>query len=327
MKAVLHTRFGPPDELKVKEIEKPVPKDNEVLIKIHATTVTTSDCNLRNLTFVPGPFRVPARLFMMGVFRPRIKILGMDLAGEVESVGREVTRFRPGDRVFGTPEPAYGGAHAEYICIPEAGNIVPLPAGISWEDAAPVSVTGITALYFIRDLGEVREGDKILIIGASGGIGTWAVQLAKYYGAEVTGVCSTPNLDLVKSLGADRVIDYTKEDYTGTGEKYDIVFDIPGKSSYSRCRDLLSEKGIFLANQIEFPELMRILWSGITGSRRVRGGMAVPSQDDLSFMMELIHRGTLKTVIGKTYPFKDIPEAFRYVETGHKRGNVVITVT
>lgn len=206
MKAVVCPRYGPPEVLRLKEVEKPVPRDDEVLIKILATTVTSTDCNMRNLTFVPGLFRFPVRLFMVGPFRPKVNRLGVDLAGEIKAVGKDVRRFTVGDHVLGTPGDA-GGAHAEYICMPEDGMLTRKPANLTWEEAAPIPLAGNTALHFIRDLGKIRAGQRVLINGASGGIGTFAVQLAKYYGADVTGVCSTTNLDMVRSLGADRFID------------------------------------------------------------------------------------------------------------------------
>jgi NADPH:quinone reductase-like Zn-dependent oxidoreductase len=244
MKAILHTAYGPPDELQLKEIETPVPKDNEVLIRIHATTVTTSDCNMRNLTFVPKLFVLPMRM-QFGFLSPSNNILGFDLAGQVEAAGKNVTRFKEGDQVFGTTEPAFG-AHAEYICLPEDAVLTTKPANMTFEEAATIPVIANTALHFIRDLGHVQAGQSVLIIGASGGIGTFSVQLAKYYGAEVTGVCSTTNLELVKSLGADKVIDYTQQDFTRSGETYDVIFDAVGKSSFSRCKSSLKENGVYL---------------------------------------------------------------------------------
>jgi len=324
MKAIVHTKYGPPDELQLKEVEKPVPKDNEVLIRIHATTVTTSDCNVRNFTFVPKLFLLPARMYI-GFKEPKINILGIDLAGEIEAVGKDVKRLKKGDQVFGTPEPALG-AHAEYTCIPEDGVLTIKPANTTWEEAASVSLAGNTALYFIRDLGKIQAGQKVLINGASGGIGTFAVQLVKYYGAEVTGVCSTTNLEMVKSLGADKVIDYTKEDFTKSNETYDVVFDVVGKTSFSRCKSLLKEKGVYLANLIELPELVQMLWTSMIGSKKVKGGNAVSSVDNVIFLKELIEAGKLKSVIDRSYPLEQTAEAFRYVEQGHKKGNVVITV-
>jgi len=325
MKAIVHTKFGPPDELQLKEIEKPAPRDNEVLIKIHATTVTSTDCNARNFTFVTKVFQIPARLFFFGVFRPRIKILGIDLAGEIEAVGKDVKRFKEGDQIFGTPGIAFG-AHAEYTCVPEDGVLTIKPANMSWEEAAAVFLGASTALFFLRDMGNIQAGQKILIYGASGGIGTFAVQLAKYFGTEVTGVCSTTNQEMVKSLGADKVIDYTKEDFTKTGEIYDLIFDAVGKTTFSRCKSSLKQKGIFIPVLMGLPEIVQIIWTSMIGSKKVKGGVAVERVKDLYFFKKLIEAGKLKPVIDRCYPLEQTAEAFRYVEKGHKKGNVVITV-
>jgi NADPH:quinone reductase-like Zn-dependent oxidoreductase len=325
MKAILHTKFGPPDELQSKEVDKPAPRDNEVLIKIHATTVTSTDCNARNFTFVPKVFQLPARLFFFGIFRPRINILGFDLAGEIEAVGKDVKRFKEGDQVFGTPGIAFG-AHAEYTCMPEDGVLTIKPTNMAWEEAASVFLGAHTALFFLRDKGNIQVGQKILIYGASGSIGTFAVQLAKYFGAEVTGVCSTTNLEMVKSLGADKVIDYTKEDFTRSGETYDLIFDTVGKTSFSRCKSSLKPKGIFLAALMGLPEIVQIIWTSMTGGKKVKGGVAVERVEDLDFFKDLIEAGKLKPVIDRCYPLEQTAEAFRYVEKGHKKGNVVITI-
>jgi len=325
MKAILHTRFGPPDELRLKEIEKPTPRDNEVLIKIHATTVTSTDCNVRNYTFVPGVFQIPARLFMFGVFKPRISILGIDLAGEIETVGKDVERFKEGDHIFGTPGMTFG-AHAEYICVPEDGVLAIKPANLAWEEAAPIFLGASTALFYLRDKGNIQVGHKILIYGASGAIGTYAVQLAKYFGAEVTGVCSTPNLKMVKSLGADKVIDYTRENYTESGETYDLILDTVGKTSFSRCKKSLKQKGIFLPVSMDLTELIQIIWTSMRNGKKVKGGVAGESVEDLEFFKDLIEAGKLIPVIDRHYPLEQTAEAFRYVEKGHKKGNVVITV-
>jgi len=261
MKAIVHTEYGPPDELQLKEVEKPVPKDNEVLIKIHATTVTSSDCNLRNLTFAPTWSVVPMRM-QFGLRKPKINRLGLDLAGEIEAVGKDVERYQKGDQVFGRPDPAFG-AHAEYICIPENGVLTNKPANMTWEEAATLPLAANTALYFIRDLGNIQAGQKVLINGASGAIGTFAVQLAKYYGAEVTGVCSTTNLDMVRSLGADNVIDYTQEDLAESGETYDVILDAVGKTSFSRCKDLLKQKGLYLATLPTMAIILQTVWTSM----------------------------------------------------------------
>jgi NADPH:quinone reductase-like Zn-dependent oxidoreductase len=324
MKAILHTEYGPPDELQLKEVEKPAPKDNEVLIKIHATTVTTSDCNMRNLTFVPKLFLLPMRM-QFGFIKPNNNRLGFDLAGEIEAVGKDVNRFEKGDQVFGTTEPA-SGAHAEYICLPEDGVLTNKPTNMTYEEAATIPVIANTALHFIRDLGNIQAGQKVLINGASGGIGTFAVQLAKYYGAEVTGVCSTTNLEMVKSLGADKVIDYTKEDFTKTGQTYDVIFDAVGKSSFSRCKSSLKKNGIYLDTLPRLATLLQMLWTSRIGSKKVKMEGAPAKVENLLFLKELIEAGKLETVIDGRYPLEQTAEAFRYVEKGHKKGNVVVTV-
>ncbi len=325
IKAILHTKFGPPDELQLKEVEKPAPKNNEVLIKIHATTVTSTDCNARNFTFVTKLFQLPARLFFFGIFRPRINILGFDLAGEIEAVGKDVKRFKAGDPVFGTPGTAFG-AHAEYTCMPENGVLTIKPANIAWEEAASVFLGAHTALFFLRDKGNIQAGQKTLIYGASGSIGTFAVQLAKYFGAEVTGVCSTTNLEMVKSLGADQVIDYTKEDFTKSGATYDIIFDTVGKTSFARCKNALTQKGVFLAALLSLPEIVQIIWTSMIGTKKVKGGVALERVEDLNFLKALLEAGKIKPVIDRRYPLEQTAEAFRYVEQGHKKGNVVITI-
>lgn len=324
MKAIVHTKYGPSDELQLKDIEKPTPKDNEVLIKIHATTVTSSDCNVRNFTFVPQSFLLFARI-MFGFRKPKINILGIDLAGEIEAAGKDVKRFKKGDHVLGTPEPAFG-AHAEYICVPESGVLTIKPATMTWEEAATIPLAGNTALYFIRDLGNIQAGQKVLIYGASGGIGTFAVQLAKYYGAEVTGVCSATNVEMVKSLGADKVIDYTKEDFTKSNQTYDVIFDVVGKLSFSHCKSSLTQKGRYLLASFKMKQLFQMLWTSMIGSKRVICAIAPGSIEDLISVKELIEAGKIKSVIDRRYPLEQIAEAHRYVEAGHKKGNVVITV-
>ena len=268
MKAILHTKYGSPDELQLKEVETPTPDDGEVLVKIHATTVTTSDCNIRNLTFVPQLFWLPMRM-QFGLTKPVNNILGFDLAGEIETTGRNVTRFQKDDQVFGTTEPLYG-AHAQYICLPENAVLVEKPNNMTYEEAATLPVIGNTALHFIRDLGKVQPGQKVLINGASGGVGTFATQLAKYYGAEVTGVCSTKNLQYVKSLGADKVTDYTKDDFTQSGETYDIIFDAVGKSSFSRCKNSLKANGLYMSTIPKVSVLLQMLWSSKTSGKQVK---------------------------------------------------------
>ncbi len=324
MKAILHTQYGPPDELQLTEIDKPIPKDDEVLIKIHATTVTTSDCNVRNFTFIPKSFMFFARL-MFGFKKPKINILGIDLAGEIEAVGKDVKRFKEGDQVFGSPGTRFG-AHAEYTCVPEKKALVIKSANMTYEEAAAISLAGNTALFFIRDLGKIQAGQKILIHGASGAIGTYAVQLAKYYGAEVTGVCSAANAEMVQSIGADKVIDYTKEDFTKSGETYDVIFGTVGKIKFSQCKNSLKQNGIYLENMLELKDMLRMIWTSIIGGKKIKGGMAIESLENLNFFLELIESGKLKPVIDRCYPLEQTAEAFKYVEKGHKKGNVVITV-
>ena len=323
MKAIVCTEYGPPDVLQFKEVAKPVPEDNEVLIKIHATTVTAVDCTFRQ----GKPF---IGRFFSGLTKPKEPIQGTELAGEIEAVGKDVKRFKVGDQVFGTSM-GYG-VYAEYICMPEEGTTLAIkPANMTYEQAACCD-GGLTALPFLRDSANLQSGQKILINGASGSTGTAAVQLAKYYGAEVTGVCSTKNLELVKSLGADKVIDYTKEDFTKSGETYDVIFDTVGKSSFSRCKRSLNQDGIFLEATLSLAIILQMLWTSVAGSKKaVIAFTGLRSADertkDLVILKELIEEGKLKAVIDRRYPLEQMAEAQRYVEEGHKKGNVVITVT
>jgi NADPH:quinone reductase-like Zn-dependent oxidoreductase len=324
MRAIVHSKYGPADELQLKEVEKPVPGDNDVLIKIHTTTVTTTDCNVRNFTFVPESFKFLSRI-IFGFKKPKIDILGIDLAGEIEAVGKNVKLFKQGDHVFGSPGTKMGG-HAEYSCVPENGALAIKPADMSWEEAASISLAGNTALFFIRDLGKIKAGQKILIHGASGAIGTYAVQLAKYYGAEVTGVCSARNKDMVKSLGADKVIDYTKEDFSKSVERYDFVFDVVGKTTFSQCKGILKQKGIYLENMLELKDILKMMWTSIIGGKKIKGGVSRENAENLNFFIELFESGKLKPVIDKCFPLEKTAEAFQYVEQGHKKGNVIITI-
>ena len=326
MKAIVHSKFGPPDELKLVEVERPVPKNNEILIKIKAASVTSSDCNIRNLTFAPKWSRPFMRLFALGVFKPRKKKLGLDLSGEVEDVGINVSRFKKGDHVFGTAGSALG-AHAEYICMPENDVLTIMPDKMTWEEAASITLAANTALYFIRDLAKISAGQKVLINGASGGIGTFAVQLAKYFGAEVTGVCGRTNGEMVKSLGADKVVDYAKDDFTKTGEKYDVIFDVVGKLTFSHSKHSLKKKGIFLTTLPTLATMLQIIVPPLAGGRKVKTGDAVATIKNLEFLRELIEAGKIKPVIDKSFALEQIAEAFSYVENGHKKGNVVITIS
>lgn len=323
MKAIVWTKYGPPDGLELKEVAKPTPRDHDVLIRIYATTVAAGDCELRRLK-IPIEFRLPMRIYV-GLIKPkRIKILGQEIAGEIESVGKDVKRFKEGDRVFGHTGIRFG-AYAEYVCMPEEGALTIKPANMTYEEVAAVPTGGLEALHFLRK-GNIRSGQKVLIYGASGSIGTYAVQLARYFGAEVTGVCSTTNIEMVKSLGADKVIDYTKEDFTKTGQTYDIIFDTIGKSSFSRCKSSLKQKGFYLLANPGLSQKVRGLWASMISSKKVIYGAASQKAEDLIFLKELIEAGKIKTVIDRRYPLEQIPEAHRYVEKGHKKGNVVISV-
>ncbi len=325
MKAILHTRYGPPSVLQLTEVDKPSPKDDEILVAIRATTVSTADCNMRNFTFVTRSMRPLARL-MFGIVRPwKQRILGTELTGEVESVGKNVTRFKRGDRIVASRGMASGG-HAQYACVPEDGALALKPDSLSWEAAVAIPFGANTALHFLRDLGKIQAGHEVLIIGASGSIGSAAVQLAKHFGATVTGVCSAANVDLVKSLGADSVVDYTKEDFAKNGNTYDLIFDIVGATTFGQCRRSLKPHGIFLQNIVGLPDVARILWTSLAGGKRVKGGVALESPARMTLITELAGAGTLKPIIDRTYPLERIAEAFEYVERGHKKGNVVITV-
>ena len=319
MKAIICTKYGPPDVLQLKEVEKPTPKGNEVLIKIHATTVNRTDCGFRKAE----PFIV--RLFS-GLIRPKRTILGSELAGVVEAVGKDVKLFKKGDQVFGLTGDNFG-AHAEYICLPEEASIVTKPVNMTYEEAAAVCDGAMLAFNYIRKI-NLQKGQKILINGASGSIGTAGVQLSKHYGAKVTAVCNTKNLELVKSLGADEVIDYTKDDFTKNDQTYDVVFDAVGKSSFLRCKNLIKQGGVYFSTDLGFlaqNPFLALLTTKI-GSKKVMFPIPKDSKEDVSFFKELIEKGKFKAVIDRKYPLEQIAEAHRYVDKGHKKGNVVITV-
>jgi NADPH:quinone reductase-like Zn-dependent oxidoreductase len=326
VKAIVYTQFGPPEVLRFTEVDKPSASADEVLIRIHATTVTTGDVNTRGFTFVPPGFGLLARL-MLGVRKPRKKILGIELAGEIQAVGSDVKKFREGDQVFGIDSDRLG-AYAEFKCMPEGAALAVKPANMTYEEAAALSFGGTTALNFLRR-GKLQRGERVLVNGASGGVGTAAVQLARHFGAEVTGVCSTANVELVRSLGADRTIDYTREDFTRGGETYDLIFDtVVGKTSFSRCKASLKQNGRYLAVAGGMKEMMQMLWTSMIGNKKVIAGGA-PSEraDNLRFLAELAQAGRFRPVIDRRYPFEQIAEAHRYVETGRKKGNVVVTLT
>ena len=302
MKAIVASQYGGPEVLQLKEIEKPTPKANEVLIKVRATTVTAADFRMRSFT-VPAPLWIPARI-ALGITKPRQPIFGSELAGEVEAIGKNVTRFQVGDQVFASTLTENFGGYAEYKCLPEKAMVAIKPGNISFEEAAALPIGATTALRLLRK-GNIQRGQKVLIYGASGSVGTYAIQLAKYFGAEVTGVCSTANLDIVKSLGADHVIDYTKEDFSASEERYDAIFDTVAKFPKTIASKVLAPNGTYVTMaQLDSKE----------------------SMDNLVFIKELIETGKIKAVIDRCYPLEDMVEAHRYVDAGHKKGNVVISV-
>ena len=321
MKAIVYTEYGSADVLQLKEVAKPTPEDNEVLIRIKATMVTAVDSTFRQGASLSGRFYT-------GLKRPKRPVLGTTLAGEVEAVGKDVTLFKKGDQIFGAT--ANFGTHAEYICLPEDGALAPKPASITYEEAVATNAV-LTALPFLRDEGQIQSGQKVLINGASGSVGSYAVQLAKEAGADVTGVCSTEKMEFVKSLGADKVIDYKNEDFTNSDETYDIIFDAAGKSSYGRSKHLLKENGIYLSTVLSPRIIFDMLWTSIAGSKKAKiafAGLRPASEQakDLRYLTKLLEAGKLKSLIDRSYPLAQTAEAHRYVETGRKKGSVVITV-
>ncbi|MFD4928438.1 NAD(P)-dependent alcohol dehydrogenase [Peribacillus butanolivorans] len=322
MKAIVYTKYGPPDVLQLKEVKKPTPKENEILVKVKATTVTVADIRSRSFT-VPLSVWLPARI-TLGFRRPKKSILGLELSGEVESVGKDVKQFKEGDQVFAASQIGYG-AYAEYKCLPENGPVSIKPNNLSFEEAAAIPIGARTALFYLRKA-NIKSGQKVLVYGASGSVGSYAVQIAKYFGADVTGVCSTTNLELVKSLGADQVIDYTREDFSSKGETYDVIFEAVDKSSFSACMKSLKKDGTYINVTVPLPGV-RMLWTKLTSNRKLILGQNSPENSEaLNFLKELVETGKLKVVIDRYYAFEEIVEAHRYVEKGHKKGNVVITV-
>jgi len=331
MKAIVFTEYGTPDVLKIKEVAKPAPKENEILVRVHATPINYGDLIARNFgNLTPGEFNMPTPLYLpsrmaFGWNKPRVNILGSELAGEVEAVGRAVTKFKTGDAVF-----AYlgmnMGANAEYVCIPEAGSVALKPSNLSYDETSTLPYGAIMATSLLAKA-NLQRGQKVLINGASGGIGSMAVQLAKHFGADVTGVCGTPRLEFVKSLGADRVIDYTKEDFTQNGETYDLIFDILGRSSFSQVRRSLKPNGIYLLASFKMKALLQMLWTSITGGKqKVICSFANETSESLTFVKGLVEEGKIKAIVDKRFPMEQAAEAHRYVEGGHKQGNVVITI-
>jgi len=326
MKAVICEKYGPPEVLKLKEVDKPTPKEKEVLIKVFASSVTAADCNVRGLSYIPKGLGLLAKL-MLGFRKPRISIQGAVFAGEIQEAGKDVKLFKPGDQVFGNGPDL--GAYAEYLCRSETGAIAEKPENISYEQAATIPYGALTALYFLQDKAKIKSGQKVLINGASGGVGVYAVQLSHYFGAEVTGVCSTDNIEFVKSLGANKVIDYTKEDFSQNNERWDIIFDIVvGKTSFSRYKKSLNPNGYYLAVAGGLNDMIQMVWTSISGGKKVifGGGTSCERKENLIFIKELIETGKIKPIIDKSFPLVQIVDAHRYVETGQKKGNIAIKV-
>ncbi len=321
MKAVICPQYGPPDVLQLAEVAKPTPKDNEVLIKIHAAIAGQADCAFRK----GKPFIIK---IIYGLRKPKFPIMGTELAGEIEAVGKAVTLFQPGDQVFGM-SPDNFGAYAEYKCLPESAPLVTKAASMSYAQAAGICDGATTALTFLRDVGHIQSGQRVLINGASGAVGAYAVQHAKHFGADVTGVCSTANVEMVQALGADTVIDYTREDFTRTGQTYDIIFDTVGKSSFPRSKDALTPTGVYLCTVIKPGILAHMAWTSIMRSgKKAKFATAglMQNKDNLTYLRDLFEAGKLKAVIDRCYPLEQLADAHRYVETGRKKGNVIITV-
>jgi len=330
MKAIVYTEFGPPEVLHLAEVEKPAPKDNEVLIRVYAAPVSYGDLTARNFKNIsarefhmPLPLLLPTRMYF-GFNKPKINILGSEFAGEIKAVGKQVKLFKTGDQVYGYLGQRMG-AYAEYLCMPEGGSLAIKPANMTYAEAAAVPYGAIMATSLLRK-GNLQRGHKVLINGASGGIGSAAVQLAKYYGAEVTGVCGAPRMEYVKSLGADRVIDYAKEDFTQNGETYDLIFDILGMSSFLRCKDSLKQNGIYLLASFKTKQLIQMQWTSMIGGKKVICALANEKPEDLVFIRELIEAGKFEAIIDRCYPLEQAAEAHRYVESGLKKGQVVITI-
>ena len=327
MKAIVYEKFGPPEVLEIKEIEKPVPEDNEILIEIHAANINYGDLVARKMKLMsPRDFHMPFLFWMiakssMGFRKPKKRILGNEFSGVIESVGKEVKRFKEGDEIFGYLGQNMG-AYAEYVCMPETGTVALKPSNMTFEEAATVSGNSTTAKTIISKV-NIQPGQKVLVNGASGGIGSIALQLAKSYGAEVTGVCGTPRMEMVKALGADKVIDYTKEDFTTKGETYDLIFDVLGMSSFSRSKKVLNKNGIYLLANFKSRQLLQMLRTNIIGNKKVK--CAISLEEDIEGIKKLIEKGEIKSYIDRSFPMEQAVEAHNYVEKGKKKGYVVIT--
>jgi len=331
MKAIVYNEYGPPEVFQIKEVEKPYPKDNEILIRIRAVSVNYGDIIARNFKNIsPREFNMPLVFWILARFgfgfnKPIKKILGNSFAGEIETIGKDVIHFREGELVFGYTGEKMGG-YAEYLCIPENGIIAVKPSNMTFEEASVVPYGTTMALNLLKKA-TIQKGQKVLIIGASGGIGSSAVQLAKYYfDSEVTGVCGTPGLEFVKNLGAGKVIDYTTEDYLHSGETYDIIFDILGKGSFSHCKKSLKETGVYLLSSFKSKKLLQMLWTSITGGKKIVCALVTPKTEDLVLVKQLVEEGKIKSVIDRCFPLEQTAEAHKYYETGNKTGNVVIKV-
>lgn len=323
MKAIICTTYGLPDVLELQEVEKPIPKNKEVLVRVYASSATAADCMMRKGT----PFY--GRLFL-GLTKPNKPITGTGFAGVIEAVGEEVKLFQEGNLVFGETGVGFS-TNAEYVCLPQDGLLTTLPNNMTYEEAATICDGALTSWSFLKDIAKIQRGQSVLINGASGSLGSAAVQIAKYFGAKVTGVCSTTNLEMVKSLGADKVIDYTKEDFTKTDQTYDIIFDTVGKSSFSRCQGLLKDRGVYLSTVLGLPLLLQMMWTSKVGSKKAKfsaTGLRPVSELRvlLNELKEVIEAGKIKLVMDKSYPLEQTAEAHRYIEQGHKKGNVVVTV-
>ncbi len=322
MKAIVCTKYGSPNVLQLKQIKKPTPKDNEVLIRIHAASVTTADTMMRKgMPFIGR--------FFIGLMKPKNPITGTGFAGEIEAAGKDVTRFKKSEQVFG--ESLEVGTNAEYVCVPEEGVLATKPVNMTYEKAAPICDGALTSLSFLKDIGNIQHGQTVLINGASGSLGSAAVQIAKYFGAKVTGVCSTTNVELVKSLGTDKVIDYTEKDFTKTDQRYDIIFDTLGKNSFSRCKGSLTEKGVYLSPVLGMSLLFQMLWTSIIGGKKAQfSATGLRPAPELRILLEelkeAIEMGKLKSVMDRCYPLEQTADAHGYVEKGHKKGNVVVTL-
>ena len=330
MKAMVFTEYGPPEVLHMKEVDKPTPKDDQILVRNYATSVGYGDLVARNFGNIssrefhmPFPFWLGAK-FAFGLRRPKAHILGAEFAGEVVQVGESVTRFKPGDQVFGYLSQAMG-AEAEYVVIAEDGEVALKPENLTYEEAAVIPYGALTALNLLRKV-ELRPGDKVLINGASGGIGSAAVQLAKAQGAQVTGVCGTPRLEFVKLLGADDVIDYTQEDFTQNGETYAVIFDILGKSSFAQVKDSLKPQGVYLLASFKSGDVAQMLWTSVVGDKKVICAMSPEDSGDLPYIKTLVEEGTLTAEIEKTFPLEQAAAAHRYIEAGQKKGRIALTI-